>query len=50
MHGRSPAADVIRDAAEAIAVSWLKTHSSQVSSSTASANVDSTTSTGESGK
>ena len=46
MHGRPPAASVIRDAAEAIAVSWLKIDSSTVSSTTASAKVDSTTISG----
>jgi hypothetical protein len=50
MHGRSPAAQVIRDAADAIAESWLRTESSTVSSSTASANVDSTVIRGEYGK
>ena len=47
MHGRSSAAHVIREAAEAIAESWLRTDSSSVSSSTASAKVDSTTISGE---
>ena len=50
MHGRSPAAQVIREAAEAIAESWLRIDSSTVSSTTASANVDSTTISGEHGK
>ncbi len=47
MQGRSPAAHVIREAADAIAESWLRIESSTVSSSTASANVDSTLSSGE---
>ena len=47
MHGRSPAAQVIREAADAIAESWLRIESSSVSSSTASAKVDSTTISGE---
>ena len=47
MHGRSPAAHVIREAAEAIAESWLRIDSSSVSSTTASAKVDSTTISGE---
>ncbi len=50
MQGRPSAAQVIRDAAEAIAESWLRIDSSSVSSSTASAKVDSTTISGEYGK
>ena len=50
MHGREPAAAVIRLAAAATALSWLSTLSTTVSSSTASAKVPSTTSTGEPGK
>ena len=47
MQGRLPAAQVIRDAADAIAESWLRIDSSTVSRSTASANVDSTVINGE---
>ena len=47
MHGRSFAAQVIRLAAEAIAESWLRIESRSVSSTTASANVDSTIISGE---
>ena len=50
MHGRVPAAEIIREAAEAIAQSWLSTESRYVSRMQASANVDSTISTGEFGK
>ena len=50
MHGRPPAAAVIRLAAAATAQSWLSTLSTRVSSSTASAKVPSTTSSGEPGK
>ena len=48
--GRPPAAVTIRAAAEAIAQSWLSTDRTSVSSSTASANVPVTVSTGEPGK
>jgi hypothetical protein len=41
---------VIREAADAIAVSWLRIDSTSVSRTTASANDASTTSTGEPGK
>src|SRR5579862_2737507 len=47
---RPPAADTIRDAADAIAQSWFRIESTMVSSSTASANVPSTTRIGEPGK
>jgi len=47
MHGRSPAALVIRDAAEAIAASWFRIDRSTVSRTTDSANVPSTTSRGD---
>jgi hypothetical protein len=47
---RPCAALTMRAAAEAIAVSWLKIDSARVSSSTHSANVPLTDSTGESGK
>ena len=47
--GRPPAAVTIRAAAEATATSWLNTDSASVSSSTASANVPLTVSTGEPG-
>jgi hypothetical protein len=50
MHGRPPAAEVIREAAEAIALSWLRIDNTSVSRTTASAKVPSTTSTGEPGK
>jgi hypothetical protein len=50
MHGRSPAAYAIRAAADATALSWLRMLSVSVSSSTASAKVPSTVSTGEPGK
>jgi hypothetical protein len=50
MHGRSHAAAFIRLAAAATAQSWLRMLSTSVSSSTASANVPSTTSSGEPGK
>ena len=50
MHGRPPAAVVIREAAEAIALSWLRIDNTRVSSTTASAKLPSTTSTGEPGK
>ena len=50
MHGRPPAADVIRLAAAATAQSWLRMLSATVSSSTASAKVPSTTRMGEPGK
>ena len=40
----------MRAAAEATAESWLRTESSRVSSSTVSANVPSTTMTGDDGK
>src|SRR5680860_398133 len=50
VHGRPAAAQVIRDAADATAESWLRIESSIVSRSTASANVDSTVSSGEYGK
>ena len=48
--GRSSAAVTIRDAADAIAQSWFRMDSARVSSSTASANVPSTTRIGEPGK
>src|SRR5512139_75045 len=47
MHGRPFEHHVIREAAEAIAESWLRIDSSRVSNRTASANVDSTTISGE---
>ncbi len=50
MQGRPAAAPVIRLAALAMALSWLRMLSTRVSSSTASANVPSTTSSGEPGK
>ena len=50
MHGRFAAAPTIRAAADATAVSWLKIESANVSSTTASAKVPSTVSTGEPGK
>ena len=50
MQGRSPAAQVIREPAEAIAESWLRIESSNVSSTTASAKEASTTMRGECGK
>jgi hypothetical protein len=50
MIGRVPAAFTIREAAEAIAQSWLRIDSVIVSSTTASANVPSTTMMGEPGK
>ncbi|GAP61499.1 hypothetical protein AHiyo1_52060 [Arthrobacter sp. Hiyo1] len=50
MQGRLPAALVIREAAEAIAVSWLSTDKMYVSRMQASANVDSTIRMGEPGK
>lgn len=50
MHGRRPAAVVIRDAAVATAESKFSTDSASVSSTTASAKLASTTSTGEFGK
>ncbi len=48
--GRSPAAFAIREAADAIAQSWLRIDSVMVSRMTASANVPSTTMMGEPGK
>ena len=48
--GLLSAAVTIREAAEATAQSWLKTESASVSSTTASANVPSTTRIGEPGK
>ncbi len=48
--GRSPAATLIRAAADAIAESWLSTDRTRVSSTTASANVPSTVRIGEPGK
>ena len=48
--GRSPAAVTIRDAADAMALSWFRIDKVTVSSSTASANVPSTTRIGEPGK
>jgi hypothetical protein len=50
MHGRPAAADVIRDAAEAMAESWLSTERITVSSSTASAKLASTSRIGDCGK
>ena len=50
MHGRSPATYAIRAAADATALSWLRMDSARVSSSTASAKVPSTVSTGEPGR
>ncbi len=50
MQGRSPAAEVIRDAADAMALSWLRMLSTSVSSTTPCAKSASTTSTGEPGK
>ena len=50
MSGRPSAAFTIRDAAEAIAESWLRMASTSVSSTTASANGASTTRIGEPGK
>ena len=50
MHGRVPAAPVIRDAALATALSWLRIDSTSVSSSTASTNVPLTVRIGEPGK
>ena len=49
-HGRSPAALVMRDAADATAESKFRIERSSVSSRTASAKVPSTSSTGEPGK
>ncbi len=48
--GRPPAASTIRAAAAAIAESWFRTERTKVSSSTDSANVPVTVSTGEPGK
>ena len=48
--GRPPAATAIREAAEAIAESWLRMDSTTVSSSTASAKLPSTRRIGEPGK
>ncbi len=48
-HGRPAACAVIRLAAAAIALSWLSTDSTSVSSTTASAKVPSTTRIGEPG-
>ncbi len=50
MSGRPSAAVTIRDAADAIAESWLKIDRARVSRMTASANVPSTTRIGEPGK
>ena len=50
MIGRPSAALTMRAAAEAIAQSWLRIDSARVSSSTHSANVPCTESTGEPGK
>ena len=50
MSGRPSAAFTIRDAAEAIAQSWLRIASTRVSRTTASANGASTTRIGEPGK
>ncbi|OIQ69765.1 hypothetical protein GALL_486300 [mine drainage metagenome] len=49
-HGRPTAAPVIREAADAIAESWLRIDRATVSRSTASAKVPSTTMTGDPGK
>ena len=50
MHGRSQAAEIMRAAADAMALSWLSTESARVSSSTPSAKGARTVSTGEPGK
>lgn len=50
MQGLPMAAVVMREAAEAIAVSWLRIESTSVSRMTPSAKVDSTTRTGDCGK
>ena len=50
MHGRPAAAETMRAPADAIAESWLRIDSSSVSSRTPSANVDSTTMTGDCGR
>ncbi len=50
MQGRPAAAPTMRLAALATALSWLRMLSTRVSSSTASANVPSTTRIGEPGK
>lgn len=50
IQGRPPAHQVIREAAEATAESWFRIDRKTVSSSTASAKLDSTTSTGDPGK
>jgi hypothetical protein len=50
MHGRPPAALTIRDAAEAMALSWFKTERRYVSSMHASAKEASTIRMGELGK
>ena len=50
MQGLPPAALTIREAAEAMALSWLRTDRTKVSRMQASANVDSTIRTGEYGK
>ena len=50
MMGRPPDASAMREAAVAIAQSWLRMDNASVSSSTASPNVDSTTRIGEPGK
>lgn len=50
MSGRSPAAEDIREAAAAIAESWLRIERITVSSSTHSAKLPSTRRTGEPGK
>jgi hypothetical protein len=50
MHGRSQAAETMRAAAEAMALSWLSIDSARVSSRTPSAKLDRTVSTGDPGK
>ena len=50
MHGRPGGRAAIRDAALAMALSWLRTDRTRVSRRTAWAKSDSTTSTGEPGK
>jgi hypothetical protein len=50
MHGLPAAAAVIRDAADATALSWLRMDRTTVSSTTPWAKSASTTSTGEPGK
>ena len=47
MQGRDPAEAIMREAAEAMAESWFSAERMKVSSTQASANVDSTIITGE---